>query len=114
MITLIDNGKQLDLPSDVKISIEQNNPMFEEQGDFTLPLELPFSKNNLLLLNFPHRLDIVSEVIPIPVLLQAGLLSKKGILNMEEGKSISVSIIFEETVLYKKMYKTMEELFENE
>ncbi len=116
-LTLIDNGKQLDLPSDVKISIEQNNPMFEEQGDFTLPLELPFSKKNLLLLGFPHRLDIESDIGSIPVLLQAGSLSKRGnmnILDVEEGKSISVSIIFEETVLYKKMDKTMEELFENE
>ncbi len=117
-LTDIKTSETFDLPKGVKISVELNNPMIEEQGNFTLPISLPFSKKNVRLLDFPHRLDFKEHTISREVLLEIGAYHKKGTMNIisaQEQKQISISIVFEETNLYRKMQKkTMQELFENE
>ena len=44
-------GEWLELPEDFSISLEQNNPLFNEQGTFSFPFEIPIEPNRHIFKN---------------------------------------------------------------
>ncbi|MDR1543694.1 MAG: hypothetical protein LBS50_04650, partial [Prevotellaceae bacterium] len=114
-IILRDTGERLDLPRDVKIGIELNNPMFATNGDFSLPLALPITEKNTRILNFPTWINTNTLTLSFEVLVNYMSYQKKGILKIlsYNENSINICILFDNTLLYQKIKdKTMESVFE--
>lgn len=55
------SGKQFDLPEQIKLSVELQNPYFSRSGSYTLPLSLPDTYNNRSLLGYANRLDVATQ-----------------------------------------------------
>lgn len=55
------NGEYLDVPADMKLSVQLQSPFFATEGSFTLPITLPATENNRRILGFIDRLDIVGK-----------------------------------------------------
>ena len=51
-IFIADTGEALDLPKDLKLSIELTSPLFSEQGSVSLPVTLPATMRNKSLLQY--------------------------------------------------------------
>lgn len=111
-------GGELDLPADFSFEIEKTSSIFSENGEQSIPVTLPATSNNLVLLGqplhparyarYPYKIDNVC--------LEAGIFSRNGelVISKYSHKGISASFIFSESVIYSK-YKetTLKELFKD-
>jgi hypothetical protein len=60
----------LDIYPDTTISILFTNPMFNDTGTHSFPFTIPATKQNLKILNFPHRIERYTEIKNIEYPLQ--------------------------------------------
>ncbi len=112
----------LDLPADAKLSIEGQADSFDENlsiGEFSLPVEIPWTDNNRRLLNFSERLennasaitywrvDVLDDDWPELVNGKLSILEKIGKFSYKRGKfNISISAtkgLFGSLIYNKKM-----------
>lgn len=55
------SSKHFDISPDTALSVEYQNPYFQNAGSFSLPLTLPDTYNNRLLLGYANRLDVATQ-----------------------------------------------------
>lgn len=109
MIKIIDQltGGMFDLPNDVKISIELTNPFVSDQGSTSLPLVLPYTDNNLKLMDFPQRYDRADSLnIKKDVIIQAGVYQCRAtmcITSLTKKQGINVTFLIDEASFYNTM-----------
>lgn len=108
MIQVItNNGRKFDLPEDLVISVEENSVMTGKQGSFSLPLELPWSDNNVQLINYPSRIDRRYKFTSqIEVVVSAGVWVRRAMLNVDsvrENTGISCELYFAESRFYQQI-----------
>lgn len=101
-IILKSNGGKLDLLPGTKLEMNRPADAFDEDmstGEFTLPIEIPWTDNNKLLLGFSERMqnyvgdkistwecDVFSDGYPELLESSLNLLSKDGLLSYSTGK----------------------------
>ncbi|MDR0829018.1 MAG: hypothetical protein LBN95_02775 [Prevotellaceae bacterium] len=105
-IILRDIGESLDLPPDIKISIERNNVMFKENADYTLPITLPLTEKNNRNLNFPLEIAAVDfGVRSYPVLVQFHGFQFVGNLKILSAskKGVNITIVMGNSELYNQI-----------
>jgi len=105
MITIrkIEAGETFDLPAGYVIEAEKNNPLFQNKGSQTVPVNFPTTGKNNRLLNFPFRIDRSQRQDgTIGVIVETGSVQQKGLLsvNSASGKSISANIGYDESEMY--------------
>lgn len=82
-ITVKQTACDLTFFPDTKIRIQENNPMFHDQGSFSFPFDLPLKENNRAL-NFPARLTKAGTAqLEFDVSIDSRILpDKEGILTI--------------------------------
>lgn len=98
----IDKG-YLDLPEDFSFEIGRYSTFFSDEGEQSIPVNLPPTPRNLSLLGQPLRLAGIGHVtFSTEAILMAGVLVKKGTLVISEISSdgISVSLSFGNSKIY--------------
>jgi hypothetical protein len=112
MIELIlrNTGERLDLPKDLKLSVERSNAFFEETGSFSLPFNIPCTSRNLKILNFPHEMAQRDYRLPQPdVILNISSFQFAGklkLLTVSAGE-IQAAIMFDNSDLYARIGSRM-------
>jgi len=101
----LENGKFLDLPTDLELNVTQSNPLISEQGTYSLPILLPGTENNRKLLKNPQQYDnVYKDIIKWPAYIKQGLFQKKASLNiLEAGDDIDTFFMMNESEMYAKM-----------
>lgn len=107
---------ELELPSDFSMTIEKNNPFLSGEGDASLPIALPASKNNLAVLGHLERIDRAGRFNnKVPAILQMGAVQKHGQLvidTVHRQNGIDVSFAIDSSDLYvQSKSKTLKEIF---
>ena len=101
------NGKLFDLIPGMKLSIEENSPLFSNAGSFSLPLELPATDNNLSILDYPYRTDRRKQFITsINVIVSCGVWMRHARMDVESSSqrsNITCSLFFRESPFYSKL-----------
>jgi len=119
MIRIIDfeTGKDYDLKSGTKISVDKTNPFLSDKGSLSLPLELAPTDKNFELLDFPYRLDRKNKMqTKRSIIIDAGIFQTKAtmVITNVTRKTIIVTCLFEESVFYNLMKDIkLETVFEN-
>lgn len=118
-ITDLLTGENFDLPKDFKISIEETNPLLSEQGSVSLPINLPYTRRNVRLTGFLHRIDRAKkQVAKRDVVISADIFIKKGTLvitSAQKDAALTGVVMLGESQLYSKMKDvTLQQIFANE
>ncbi len=118
-ITDLLTGENFDLPKDFKISIEETNPLLSEQGSVSLPINLPYTRKNVRLTGFMHRIDKAKKyVTKRDIVISAGIFIKKGTLvitSAQKNAALTGVVLIGESQLYSKMKDVlMTEIFKDE
>lgn len=104
---LITEKGQLDLPSAFSFTIEQNSPVFSNEGTQSIPTNLPTSSRNISALSYPNRLGRSEKFQrKLSAKLEAGVYHKNGqlVIDTSEMKSgIIGAIMLNESDLYSKI-----------
>lgn len=104
---LITSKGQLHLPSDFAFTIEQNSPVFSQEGTQSIPVSLPDSDVNKAALSYPTRPGRKDKFIrKIPAKLEAGIIHKSGKLLIESAEresGILGSIMLNESDFYSQI-----------
>jgi hypothetical protein len=89
------DGKWIYLPDDFSISLEQNSPVFNEQGTFSFPFEIPIEPNREVFKNVADPFgDInIRDVDKLPAELWVeGVMIYKGIIEVDDEVEFDGSI----------------------
>lgn len=89
------NGKWIYLPDDFSISLEQNSPIFNEQGTFSFPFEIPIEPNREVFKNVADPFgDInIKDVDMLPSELWVnGVMLYKGVIEVDDEVEFEDSI----------------------
>lgn len=112
-------GHQLDLYANTILSVEENSPIFTDQGSASTPLLLPPTPGNLQALSMPNRFQRRNRFTKtIRVSVSTGVYHRVASLHVESvitKGDISVVLYFRESNFYQKIKnKPLQELFEDE
>ena len=61
MLTLSADGRLLDLPNDISITLKFASPIFNTIGDYSYPFKLPATPRNIEILGYKHRIESASD-----------------------------------------------------
>lgn len=104
---IITNKGELQIPENFAFTIEQNSPAFSYDGTQSVPITLPGSEKNNIILNFPNRLARINKFDKsIDVSVNAGVFQKKGRLALSSSSKdggIICAIYLNESDLYNKI-----------
>ncbi|MFA7123986.1 MAG: hypothetical protein WC212_08105, partial [Candidatus Delongbacteria bacterium] len=102
-------GKSLQLEPDTQLDIERTNPFFNEYGEQSLPVSLPDTFENRIIINNPqlagHKIKQIQRMVSIcdnEYLMQSNM----AILSAQENDAISASFYMNEGSFYSKMPAT--------
>lgn len=112
------NG-ELELPKDFSFTIHRTNPYLSEEGDVSVPAQLPASSNNKKVLQHLHRIDRHGKYLPkIAATLEIGPSMKHGQLVVDSAhatEGFDCSFAIENSDLYSQhKEKTLKEILEGE
>jgi len=118
-IAIKSTGEYLDLPKDLKLSIELTNPLFSEQGSASLPLTLPATSQNRRLLGYvtTPQLESANVVDSIKVVITTDFIpSWEATLTIlsHNFDTISAALLFRESEAYSKMDEQMSSIFDDD
>lgn len=103
---LITRNGQLELPGDLKLTMERNNPMLSGDGDATIPATLPSSTNNMAAIGHLERIDHANKhENKLDAILQVGPVQKRGSLvvdTIHRREGIDASFAIDSSDLYVK------------
>lgn len=113
-ISILNYGYQYDLPSDIQLNIEMVSPILSKGGSMSLPISLPLTKNNRMLLSYPDRLDIYNIATGhnhyglqdnVPVLVKQGSWQQEATMSITScsDTSIEVTLYFNESNIWSTM-----------
>lgn len=107
MIEIKIKGEALDLPRDMKVSIEETNPVYNELGSQSMPVTVPVTRRNIRLLDGVHRLDAgVDPNTPAQkVDVVDGTYIRCGLMNVTEsgrGSGYVFNVGFDNSAAYAK------------
>lgn len=113
---LITENGQLDLPSGFSFTIEQNSPVFSNEGTQSIPANLPITSRNISALSYPNRLGRADHYQrKLSAKLEAGVYHKNGqlVIDTFETKSgIVGAIMLNESDFYSKIKNiTLQSIF---
>ncbi len=104
---LLTERGQLDIPSDLSFTIEQNSPVFSSDGTQSIPVTIPATVRNLEVIDNPTRLARKTQFIrKLSAKLEAGIIHKDGQLAIESADNkagIVAALMFNESDLYTKI-----------
>ncbi|MDD2279787.1 MAG: hypothetical protein PHS05_12085 [Bacteroidales bacterium] len=112
MTQIIDkeSGLHFDLSDRIPIAIERFSPFELTVGEISLPIKLPFTENNLLILDHPDRFDslfdkkIKKEVVVVNTFFQRG--AEFTLIRVDGENFIEGVVVFETSVFYRKAHNT--------
>lgn len=89
------NGQWIYLPEDFSISLEQTSPVFNEQGTFSFPFEIPLEPNRSVFKNIADPFGDISlrDIDKAPAEIWfAGVMLYRGIIEVDEEVELEDSI----------------------
>ena len=89
------NGQWIYLPEDFSISLEQTSPVFNEQGTFSFPFEIPLEPNRSVFKNIADPFGDISlrDIDKAPAEIWfAGVMLYKGIIEVDEEVELEDSL----------------------
>lgn len=100
-------GETFDLHFDTKLSITDNSTFFSDEGTYSLPLQLPYTDNNVRILRFPQLVENRKKLdASIDVIVRSGVFSKRArmdVLSVRKNDSISVALYLRESIFFNKI-----------
>lgn len=108
MITIqTTEGEIFDLHFDTKLSITDNSTFFSDEGTYSLPLQLPYTDNNVRILRFPQLVESRKKLdVSIDVVVRSGVFFKKArmdVLSVRKNDSISVALYLRESIFFNRI-----------
>jgi hypothetical protein len=101
------DGEIFDINVDTKISITDNSTFFSDEGTYSLPLQLPYTDNNVRILRFPQLAENRKKLdVSIDVIVRSGVFSKKArmdVLSVRKNDNISVVLYLRESIFFNKI-----------
>lgn len=115
---LITKAGELVLPEDYSITMEITNPFFSDDGDASIPADIPASSENLKVLQNIDRIDNANRPLKkVEAKLSAGLFQKTGQLIVDtvvRKSSITACFAIENSDLYvQSKDKSIKDIFKN-
>lgn len=109
---------ELALPADYTFTVEQNSPLFSNEGSGTVPATIPASPANLRVLGFPDRLGSRTRYVrKMEAKISAGTIHKDGVLvvdTVQRRGQVTVAVALAESDMYAKLCdRNIREMFEN-
>ncbi len=89
------NGQWIYLPEDFSISLEQTSPVFNEQGTFSFPFEIPLEPNRSVFKNIADPFGDISlrDIDKAPAEIWfAGVMLYRGIIEVDEEVELEDSL----------------------
>lgn len=100
-------GDELDLLVDLKLSIQETSVFEGKQGSYSLPLELPYTRGNVALLDLPSNIARKqSFTTSVDVIISAGAWVRYARLEVNEvtyNESIVCTLFLKESPFYNKI-----------
>lgn len=114
-IFIADTGEALDLPKDLKLSIELTSPLFSEQGSVSLPVTLPATMRNKSLLQYVTMPQVMqSKATSFDVVVTTDYIpswaAKMTVLS-HTADTINVALLFRESEAYEKQDTQLSSVF---
>lgn len=107
-LALLD-GRAFDLPGEFDFSIIRSNPFFSEEGEFSLPAQLPKTKENSRLFAYADTPGGMTLRPPMDIVLEDGVFSLEGRLRLlsADADGYDVVLLFNEGMLYNRLKGVM-------
>ena len=116
-ITNLEKAQNYQLEPDTKIEVERTNPFFVEYGEQSVPLTIPATDHNRMILGFPDSMQTV-KVKPQEVAIQDGeyfAQCRQIILAAQHKGSISTSFYINDGSLYSQLKNiSLKDIFKDE
>ena len=117
-IVNIESGKPYQLSPDTELSVERTNPFFHDYGEQTLPVALPDSPYNRMLLNLPGVIQRKKKVEMVEASIQDGeyfSACRQAVLAVTPNESIETSFYMNDGSFYSRLGDTyITDVFGNE
>lgn len=104
---LITERGELDIPTDFAFTIEQNSPIFSNEGTQSIPVNIPATGRNLKVIDNPTRPARNAPFLKkLSAKLESGIIHKDGQLVIESAQNkfgIVAALMLNESELYSKI-----------
>lgn len=100
----------LDLGGELTLQVEEKSPVMNERGSQSLPLTVPATARNMLIMGFPHRLDGVEAPMgdDKSCTVSDGVYHRRGVLNLVSAsrrEGITFNVGFDNSEAYEAWKK---------
>lgn len=106
MMNISINGSSLDVPSGLRMEVEETSPVFNDRGTQSLPATLPMTPRNALALGFPDRPESdTAAALRLPrAEVRAGAFMRSGVANVTEAseEGITLNVGFDNSEAYAR------------
>ena len=109
-IVNIESGKPYQLSPDTELSVERTNPFFHDYGEQTLPVALPDSPYNRMLLNQIGSIERKDKIGMIDVSIEDGdyySVCRQAVLAVTPDESIDTSFYMNDGSFYSRLEDTL-------
>ena len=117
-ITNLEKGEDYNLRPDTQIQVERTNPIFNDFGEQTTPLELPASERNRRILGFPDSFGRRVKMEAADVAIQDGeyfAQCRQMVLSAQYRGSISTAFYINDGSFYSRIQKVkLKDIFKDE
>lgn len=114
-ITNLGKNADYQLAPDTRIEVERTNPFFNDYGEQSVPMDMPATDRNLMLLGHPERFGLNQKMEPQAVSIQDGTYHaqcQQYILSAQRRGSISTSFYLNDGSFYSRLSGiTLREIF---
>ncbi len=95
MIKIVVNGSAIELLPDTSITLHFQSPIFNEEGTFSLPINISNSINNRRILNFPARVgNMGAQPLSYECEIQANSFRLKGLLIVTSATTTRIEAYY--------------------
>lgn len=105
-ITNLKKDKQFQLEPGAQLEIERTNPFFNDYGEQSVPMDIPASPHNCLLLDYPEQFGHRGKAQPIDVHIQDGEYSsacRMAVLSAQREGTLSVNFYMNDGSFYSRI-----------
>ena len=105
----IASGKAYQLDPDTRLTVERTNPFFNDYGEQTLPVSLPDSPYNRMLLDHPDRISRKDKIRLVDASIQDGeyfSVCRQAVLGVSPDESIDTSFYMNDGSFYSRLSDT--------
>lgn len=105
-ITNLKKDKQFQLEPGAQLEIERTNPFFNDYGEQSVPMDIPASPHNCMLLDYPEQFGHRGKAQPIDVHIQDGEYSsacRMAVLSAQREGTLSVNFYMNDGSFYSRI-----------